>query len=176
MEKDVIKRKAIEAFGTSRLFEMRANKARKKIRFISFLGVGVPAVVGTIALSFGLHQIVVTIAGVLGIIQIIASVLSLVLRWDDDFAYSIESMIDNKRLSDNFDTMATSGSMSLVKSSDVLNTEYKNRDEMDSKQGISEGEKRMGLRMALHQHQIQCVTCNQIPNPRKPTNCITCGK
>ncbi len=59
---------------------------------------------------------------------------------------------------------------------DLLNTERKCRDMQDDKEGITEAEKRAGMRAALRQFQRKCAGCNEVPKSLEPLNCAVCGK
>ena len=43
---------AIHAFGTSYIFERRLKAARKKLRWLTFLGIAVPVMVGGVVVTF----------------------------------------------------------------------------------------------------------------------------
>src|SRR5438045_1415514 len=73
---------------------------------LTFLGIVVPATVGLTFMSFGantkLTSILVAIGSVLLILQLVGSIWSLVQRWDDNFAYALESMSANRSFYDQF--------------------------------------------------------------------------
>src|SRR5882724_1818873 len=91
---------SLHCFGTSYIFEQRANLLRKRLRILTFLGIGVPAAVGGAVAAFGidfrLMGPVLTVAGVLLLTQLIGSVWSLTSKWEDGFAYSLESLSANR--------------------------------------------------------------------------------
>src|SRR3989304_6903481 len=86
--------RAIQTFGTAYLFEIRARRLQRRTRSLTFLGIVVPVTVGGIILSFGasprVMPYILAIAGLLSIVQLIGSTWSLVARWDDALAYSLE--------------------------------------------------------------------------------------
>jgi mobilome CxxCx(11)CxxC protein len=109
-EKDELRKqswdKALYAFATGRIFEKRANKQRQKLQVLTFLGILAPLLLGAIVLSFGnntkLVDSLIIPASILGIIQLIGSVWALVAKWNDEYAYSLESVADNYAISNRF--------------------------------------------------------------------------
>lgn len=173
---------AVHTYGTGYIFERRANKYRWLLRTVAFLGLVVPLTIGGIYLSFHSQQklldVSITIAGILGILQLIISVWSLASRWEETYSYALESLSANYSISSRFEKL---GRFPPPKPSDlqmqfeVLQTENNLRTEQDNKQGITDKEKRMGMRAALRKFQRKCAGCQRVPISMKPSNCDVCG-
>jgi mobilome CxxCx(11)CxxC protein len=94
--------RAFYAYGTSRLFERRAQSLNKGRRAITFLGIAVPLVVGSTVAAFGtqssLLPYLLGLAGIVGAVQLVLSAWSIVARWDERYAYSVAATQANTRL------------------------------------------------------------------------------
>ena len=171
--------KAFYAYGTSRLFERRAQKLRRKRTWITFLGIAVPITVGGIVLSFGtlpmLMPYLIGIAGVVGVAQLILSVWSLVARRDEAYAYAIVAAQANTRLYNCWDAVAKRPPANLQERVDELDTEDERQEQSDIAQGISESEKRFAMRAALYYTGSECRVCKRKPTSMVPSDCDTCG-
>lgn len=173
---------ALHCYGTSYVFERRANVLRCRLRFLTFLGIVVPASVGAVVVSFGANSILtgvfLSFASVLGLIQLIVSIWSLTHRWDDQFGYALESLSANRILYDKFQTLASDPPAELDEAKNqfqLINAENNARSSLDEKQGVTENEKRAGMRAALRQLQKPCAACGQVPTSMTPTDCDVCG-
>jgi mobilome CxxCx(11)CxxC protein len=89
------------SYGTIRIFERRAKCFQRGRDWITFLGIVVPVVVGSIAMSFGSDsnslKYFIFVAGVVITIQLILSTWSLVSRWDEKYQYAMNSVAENTR-------------------------------------------------------------------------------
>ncbi|WP_432467915.1 mobilome CxxCx(11)CxxC protein [Agarivorans sp. Z349TD_8] len=89
-------------FGTTRIFEKRANQLKQLRTWITFLGLVTPVIVGGIVLSFGVNEKVmpylILVAGIVGTFQLVLSAWSIVARWDERYEYSVESLRANTEL------------------------------------------------------------------------------
>jgi len=178
--------KALYTFGTARIFEKRTATLQKKLRFLSFLGLAMPLLVGGVVTSFGLDfkhiGFVLVLTSIVGLLQLIVSLWALVDRWEDALANSTESLIDNDRLSREFSRFAQEISRlprleeqhKLI--FERLITENSARANLDIKQNVSEREKRFGMRAGLRQYKRKCTSCDKIPQSLKPTKCPICGR
>ena len=94
---------AFHAFGTAWIFEKRAFRLRRRLRILTFLGITVPLALGCTVASFGLKfrylGLIIFLAAILGIIQLVGSAWALLAKWEDEYAYSLESTAANYRLS-----------------------------------------------------------------------------
>lgn len=174
--------KSIYSYGTYAIFEKRAIKFKRRIRFVALLGVLVPLIAGGVVSSFGVAKLTPGFLGFLGAIglgQVIASGFSLIYRWEEAYSYSIESMNSNYQQYEDFKRLAENPPSELLEAQiefKLLEKENSFRTTEDNKQEISDWEKRMGMRAALRQFKRECYTCQQTPHSMKPTDCPTCGE
>ena len=172
---------ALHCFATYTMFERRSSLLRKKLRMLTFLGVVVPASVGAAFMSFGaksnLTIAFLAIASILGLVQLVGSIWSLTNRWDDDFGYAVESLSANRTFFERFKALAEHPPKVEEANYryDLLQAESQSRSMSDEKQGISEAEKRYGMRAALRQLQRKCACCVQIPTSMRSSECDVCG-
>jgi len=172
---------AFYTFGTAWIFEKRASKLRRRLRILTFLGIAVPLALGGTVASFGLDfkylGLIILLAGILSIVQLIGSVWALVAKWEDEYAYSLESVVGNYGLSNKFKELGENPPQSeelRIKIS-LLDAENRLRKDSDYKHVITEKEKRMGHRAALRQFHRACVACKEIPTSMKSSDCDVCG-
>lgn len=170
---------AINAFGTGYVFEQRANALRSKLRWIAYLGVAFPLAFGGLVLALGANSpwvpLLQVVAGLLGVGQLLISAWSLAASWQSSFAYAQESAADNYRLADQFKSVAKTPQTDLSTRHAVLDAEYHNRSASDTKQGLSDRDKRIGLRAALRQYERACAGCGAVPTSMTATACDVCG-
>jgi len=174
---------AFYTFGTGWIFEQRALSLRQRLRLLKFLGIFVPVLIGGITLSFGIEfeyiGIFIFIASAFGILQLIISIWALISKWDDSFAYATESFTSNQQISDSFKDLAVNLPKDFKTAEakfELVNIERKAREAQDNKQGITEAEKRAGMRAALRQFRRKCAGCDKIPMSLDPSDCPICGK
>lgn len=169
--------RAIDAFGTARVFERRVALYRRRLRYLSFAGLASPLLVAAAVGIFGLDsesaKVTVLLASVIAAIQMFVSGWALVEGWDGELSYAVESLQANERLSREFrllvgTTDASSQLRELVVEDDA-------RQEQDIKRGIDGREKRYGMRMALRELKSKCAACHTVPLASKPTACNVCG-
>jgi mobilome CxxCx(11)CxxC protein len=157
--------KALYSFATAWIFEKRASRLRWRLKLLTFLGIAVPLALGGTVASFGLDfkylGFIVIVAGVLSITQLVGSLWTLVAKWQDEYAYSLESTVVNYGLSTNYKELGENPPQNeeLKIKTNLLDIENRVIEESDYKHGISEKEKRMGHRAALRQFRRACVTC-----------------
>ena len=174
--------RAFEAYGTGYIFEHRAGCLRVRLKVLAFLGIIVPASIGSIVLAFGTSPAwlpyLVGIAGALGVVQLGGSVWSLTARWEDAYTGALESLSSNHRLSNSYQRLAENPPDDVVEVRwrfGLLEKEDELLQDVDYKRGISEKEKRRGMRAALRKYQRECAGCNEIPVSMKPSKCDVCG-
>ncbi len=173
---------AVYCFGTSGIFGKRATRYRRLLRLLSFLGVAVPAMLGGILLAFGTNfeylSLTIYVASLLGLLQLVLSLWSLVAKWEDAFAYSLESLSSNRNLASLFEELGKnlpSDEREFRVRYDLLQSENRLRTKQDDQQMITIKENRYGMRLALRQYQRACAGCNLVPTSIKPTDCDVCG-
>lgn len=171
--------RAAQTFGTARIFETRARLLKRNLRLLSFLGIAVPLTVGGVVVSFSANawglRFLLTLAGLLSIAQLIVSAWSLAAQWDTGLAYSQESATDNDRLSVQYQKYAKNPPPNAAIRFELLEATNQARVDADGKQVVTDAEKRLGMRLALHRFQRPCI-CGEIPNPMAPSAvCAVCG-
>jgi mobilome CxxCx(11)CxxC protein len=173
--------KALEAYGTAYIFEQRAFRVQKRLTMLSFLGIAVPAAMGAVVLSFNLSSSLfntaVALAGILGLVELLGSIWSLAAGWQESYSYALESLGHNHHLSNRFKNMAQTASEdpAFIQQYELITREDEIRSTNDNKQGISDMEKRMGMRAALRQFQRECAHCGEVPASMEASDCEVCG-
>ena len=102
--------RACDCFATAKIFERRALRYRRKLDWLSYIGIGVPAIFGAMVIAWGKDVLgnrpLMFVVAVLAIIQIVLSVMSLIRRWPEEHAYANRSAASNYQLSDEFRILA----------------------------------------------------------------------
>ena len=175
--------KALHSLGTSYVFSLKANTYKRGIRIITALGVIAPLLLGATAAAFGLNSNLTTLALVITapitIFQIVISGISLVYKWDDQLAYSLESQTDNRIISDQFQNLGKYSATTITeleKQFEILKARDNARTVQDEKIKFSDKENRKGMRYALMILQRACVKCKEVPTSMTETKCDICGK
>lgn len=172
---------AVHTFGTAFVFQQRARRRRKQLQWVNYIGVAVPLIIGALVLSFGkfgLLSVAISIAGVIGVVQVAVNLWSLVAGWIEDYSYSLGSASANDSLSVRFRELAENPPSEIQEfrtAYDKLKIEDAARRERDIEKGVTEEEKRMGMRAALRKFQRRCAGCNEVPTDMAPSSCGVCG-
>jgi len=170
---------ALHALGTSYVFQEKAKTYKTRIRIITVLGLAVPLLLGATLAAFGqksnLPGIALSVTAPIAIIQIVLSGVSLVYKWDDTLAYSLESLADNRILSDEYKTLAEFPPTDLINQFALIKTKDNARIAQDEKMSISAKEKRIGMHYSLWILRKECETCKVVPTSMTATKCDTCG-
>jgi len=174
--------RALDAYGTAYIFDVRARRLKKRIKLLTFAGIATPLIVGGVAVAglpvSGLLPVVVTVAGVLGILQLAVNAWSLTSDWSGSYAHAIQSMITNQQLTAAFKRMATHppGDVTQFRQAlDLIEVQDSAQRERDSAQQILLAETRMGMRAALFERGKECAGCSLKPTSMTPTECGVCG-
>lgn len=174
--------RACDCFATAKIFEARALKYRQQLNWISYLGIAVPAVFGTMVGAWGTsilsNKILMFLVASAGVLQAGMSVLALINHWSEEYAYSKQSASVNFQLSDEFKLLAPSSispTPSIRKDFDRLVVRDQIQASLDNQKHVTDSEKRRGHRNALWQFQRQCASCGIQPTDMNPTRCTTCG-
>lgn len=172
--------KEIYAYGTAYIFELRSRSLRFKLRILSFLSLAVPLSVGGIAMAAShakLLPVIVVISGLLSIPLFVMTLWSLVFRWEERLAASEHACKVNSELKNGWEDLARyNGADAHEKFSSLIERD-RIQEELDKKQDISAGEKRLMMRASLIQYQRRCATCGVQPKSMSASDssCITCG-
>lgn len=155
--------KAYYAFGTSKIFERRRRRLESGRNWITYLGIVVPLLVGSLGLSFGKEwaPVLAVPAGIAITIQLVLSLWSVVYKWDDKYSYSIRAMQEQTKLFNAWDGLAKQPPADLGQRIKDLAAEDQRQETNDMAQNISEKEKRFGMRKTLYQYGLACQTCKQ---------------
>jgi mobilome CxxCx(11)CxxC protein len=172
---------AVHCYGTAYIFEQRAKHARTKLRWLTYVGLAVPLIVGAVVLSFRTAPPAMqAIATIVLIGQLAVSLWSLVAKWDDQLATGLESKAANYRLATRYEELASNSTMpddEFRTLKEVCDAENRLRQEADSKQDVSDREKMLGMRRALWKYRRPCAGCKQIPDEVKSkSDCDVCGR
>jgi mobilome CxxCx(11)CxxC protein len=142
----------------------------------------VPLLLGGVAATYGSNSSVLIwaliIAGPISIAQLVLSGVSLVYKWDDLLAYSLESQTDNRQLSDSYQTLAKfppADLNDLDSQFSVLKAKEEARNNQDDKVSFSDKENRLGMRYGLFIFKRKCEGCKEQPISMIPTKCGICG-
>lgn len=176
---DSCREKEFHAYGTTRIFEKRANKLQLLRTWITFLGIVTPVIVGGSVLAFGVEAealpYFLVVAGIVGIAQLTLSTWSIVARWDERYGYAIESARDNTRLYNEFKMLADRQPFDLEEKHSKALELYNAREFQDIAQNISDKEKRFANRESLKYYKKPCQVCSSVPKTSKPSKCDGCG-
>jgi len=174
--------KAIHAFGTAYIFEQRFYKSRNKQRLLTFLGLAVPVLVGGVTVAFfGIEQLkpflggLIVLSALASTAQLMVTIWSLVEKWDDQTIYGSESSVDNYEISRLYAEFAKNNPVDFKSKYELLNVRNSIRSIEDGKRGVTEPEKRRGMRAGLRRFQRPCAGCKQVPVDLVSTDCNVCG-
>ena len=172
-------KKKREAYGTSQIFRNRANFYRMGQRWLTFLGIAVPVLVGGVVLSFsnytGLLPFLLPIVGIVSVTQLVLSVWALVNKWDDSYEYSVKSQDRNAELEFNWQTIAELPDGEIELHYESLRLANAQQAQEDDRQNVSQKERRRAMLATLFKYQTACAVCKKVPKSIKPSNCDCCG-
>jgi mobilome CxxCx(11)CxxC protein len=172
--------KEIYAYGTAFLFERRSGALRFGLRILSFLSLLVPLSVGGIALAGANSEwlpAIVTISGVLSVPLFGMTLWSLVFRWEERLATSVNSFKFNNDFKNKWNDLARySGADAEDKYQKLLELD-RAQEQSDILQDVSAKDKRRMMRASLVQYGRPCFTCGLLPSSlsAKSSKCGTCG-
>lgn len=179
---------ALHCYGTYYIYNKKANSKKRYLTGLSLLGILVPASVGGIITTYSIISpeilnMIFYVSGTLSLIQFIFSIVSMVIKWDDQYSYYSESSHDNFVLSEEFSKLFKEYSpdydKSLLKSlkieSEKLDIRNAFRSSNDSKYPFTEKENREGMRYALRFFKRKCAGCKKVPKDMISTECGVCG-
>lgn len=165
---------AQHAFATAYIFERRANRLRRKINFLSFVGVAVPLIIGALVLSFGQDYKplgwAIPVAAGIGVVQLIYSLWSVFAGWVASYDHAVRAIVTNQGLVKRYETLGkreTTDAAELRQQLDFLKTIDAIQEESDYRQGVTGAEKRMGMHALLRQYEKECTACKKTPTDMK---------
>ena len=171
--------KALNAYATAYIFSERANSLRTKQRLLTFLGIGFPSLVGICVLSFSFYEkilpFLIPVAGLAGVIQVLGSIWALIAKWDDAYAVASEASKKNTSLKNDWQLLVTQWPHDIEHKYNELYQADSRVEQSDIQRGVSDKEKRKGMRAALLQFGRKCATCAQVPKSMTASDCGVCG-
>lgn len=175
-------KRAYDAYGTAWVFEGRSRRLRDRLNFVNYAGIATPLLVGATVLSFGVKTdilpMMLTIVGIVGILQLLISLWSIIAKWVEGHAYSVESMLANNRLAARFEDLASNPPDDYDKFKeryDRIVVEDDHRRDLDMKWNVTEREKRSGTRYTLRRFKLRCEGCGKVPTSMVASKCDVCG-
>jgi mobilome CxxCx(11)CxxC protein len=174
--------RAIDCYGTGKIFLERANRYKTRLDWIAYLGIAIPALVGGIFLAYGniaVLAVVGSLAGLLGLVQLLLSIAAVVRSWPSELEYAHESATANFAFSEEFKRlggMAAQPPADLQARASELIAKDEARRQQDNKRGVSDKELRKGHRHGLRYFQRACVECKLVPTDMCSTTCNVCGR
>ena len=184
MTEEILRKECIDkefySFGTFKIFERRMKKFGLRLKSITFLGLFSPVLIGGFVAAFStdseiLKSILLPLCGFITVLQALLSLLSLVFKWDDKFAHSLNSIQENTRLANEFGKLSKESSAKIKRDLPKIRKDYELQEARDNTQELTKKEHNYAMRNALFQFKKKCVTCQEIPKNLKPTTCDTCG-
>lgn len=174
---------ALHAYGTAYIFEKRASSIQKKIKWLSFLGVAVPASVGVIVGTYALDEtqigLLLFVASLISIVQLLLSIWSLSSNWNSNLSDYLNLKNKSSSISDKYEKLGkeTVLDFSFFQANlDKFDIERVLIKQLADRHSIKESEKRRGMRYALRKFQRACAGCNVVPTNMKNTKCGICGE
>ncbi|BAL10571.1 hypothetical protein BJA01nite_01900 [Bradyrhizobium japonicum] len=190
LSEDDIRQEAWKQFidnrGAHEIFKRRAASLNRWMRTRDFLGVSIPVIVAFVATTDWMDKlgrfktIALALLAVAGLAQALLSLWSLIARWDEDRAKSIQLMADTSELEVNWRDIGRRDVAGLEAAYEVARARQRVVDARLASAELTQDELRIGMRAGLRELQKPCVTCNEIPAtidpPKKPKKpCPVCG-
>lgn len=173
---------AVSAYATSYIFQRRARTLASRVNWVTYIGFVVPVIVGLLVLAYAHLKslpVIIAVAAAIGIGQAALSLWAIVGGWVNGASYAATSANANALIAAKFADLwwnPPGDFGEFRRRYELLEVEDNARSEQDYQQGITEAEKRMGMRAGLRRYQIECVGCGKVPKDMKSTNCGVCGK
>jgi mobilome CxxCx(11)CxxC protein len=173
---------ALHATATAYLFEQRAMALQRRLQLLGFVGLAGPLIVGALALSYGAGwdalPVIIVIASAAGVVQVAVSLWSLTANWVTSYEHASRSLVVNRSLAKKFEDLGRNPPAQVADRREefrVLEAEDQAQRREDYRHGITDMEKRIGMRAALIKYRRQCASCNEVPANMTPTECGVCG-
>lgn len=172
---------ALHAYGTSYIFQKRAERLKRKTDVLTWVGLAVPLLTGALVGTLGSYKLwgaAIAAGSVIAAVQLVISLWSVVKRWPEELPYSSASATANDSLASRFAAFGEDppGLAAMRIQFEKLNVEDTARRDRDSEKNVTEKERRMGMRAGLRKFQRPCAACHQVPTTMDPSNCGVCGQ
>lgn len=181
-ERQLCHEAAVNSFATAYIFEQRTRPLARAQMLIAFSSLAGPVSIGVLVTSVDITSKIIPtavwIAATISTIQFAASFWGLFAKWSDNLAYYVESKADNYYLADKFKALRDNTALSNSKWQNefkVLETQGDFRSRLDHRIGVTDEEKRMGMRAGLREFSVECVACSQTPTSMVGSTCAVCG-
>ena len=167
------------AFGTSYIFRRRADRLRSWRNILTYVGIAVPTVLGGMALASGrieaFGQLLEPVATTLLLIQLAVNLWAVVVRWNEQYDYAVESADTNMSIANQYFRLAEEHPADFLSKKQDLDRVDEDRSNKDRRQGLSRKDERYGMRAMLFHRHRPCATCGQVPSSMVAGKCDTCG-
>lgn len=174
---------ALHAFGYGYLYNQKAGRLKKLLKFNAFLGILIPLLIGAVVTTYGLEsnylEPILFISAPISILQLVLSVWIVTNNLEDVYSYYLESSHDNYSIATEYENLAKYPPKILNNfDSEIekINIKRNHRDLLDNKHPVTDKEKRKGMRYSLRKFKRSCGGCNEIPIDMIATDCGVCGK
>jgi mobilome CxxCx(11)CxxC protein len=165
------------------VFEKRLKRCRTKLKLLTFLAIAVPAIVGGLALSYGVGwsalPILIVIGSALGVVQLTISIWAAVSGWQEQSEFLAVSVAENHGLASSFQSLGKQGPQgdepAFTSNLGKLTATDDARRRQDNRFPLSEKETRRGMRAGLRLYQRPCTACKTVPSDMNATDCGVCG-
>lgn len=178
-------RRGQDATGTAYIFEVRADRLRKRLSRLNFFGLAVPLIVGLVAIGFGVKfkalGAIIVVAIVLSGAQVVVFAWSLVTQWVDKYERYLQASVANRSIAESYQALVRQGPVDIAdyrQRLEVLDTKDQAQRNSDYREGITDAEKHMGMRATLIHYTKECSRCGLVPDNMKPPKkdkCVVCG-
>jgi mobilome CxxCx(11)CxxC protein len=180
--------KALHAWGTAQVFDRRADKLKRDLNLLTFVGIAAPLAVGIIVSLYGTKlkglDVLIWIAAGVSVVQILVFLWSVVFQWQDRYEAASQSRKSNTSLSEQYEDLAQEDPAddaaveSLRQRKAPVDTLDSVQRTQDGEKGITEEELRYGMHAGLYKFQRKCSLCLEVPTnmePNKEKKCGRCG-
>lgn len=178
-------KQCIDNRGAQEIFKRRAASLNYWMRTRDFLAFAIPLIVGFVATTDWIEKLgsfkglALAALAVAGLAQVLLSLWSLITRWDEDRAKSIQLVADSSELEVQWRDIGRHDVTGLHSAYVVAKARQLVVDARLAAAEITQPERFVGLRAGLQEIQRPCVKCNNIPAtidpPKKPQKlCPVC--
>jgi len=178
---------ALHAHGTYTVFASRAGRLKLLTDLRDYFGLlAIPistAFVATTEFAQALapyRTVALQCMVIAAAIQALLAGWSLVRRWDDERAYCSRAMRDSYEMKVAWVEIGKGDAQDLKAAYELRKAQQKIIDSHDIERGITDQEKVRGMRAGLFELQRACVSCDNVPNSKRPPlivlkRCGVCG-
>jgi mobilome CxxCx(11)CxxC protein len=178
---------AIHAVGTYEVFARRARQLKVMTDLRDWFGLlAIPASVAFVGTTEmfndfrAYRQWALWGLAAAAFLQALLAGWSLIRRWDEERGYCTRAMRDSYEMKLAWEDIGRTDVQNLQAQYELRKAQQRIIDSHDIERGISNSEKRLGMRSGLFEYQKECVGCGVVPSSRKPpmlaiSRCQVCG-